>query len=173
MWWILGLMGCSGSLVTLHVEEESVAVVEAGTFFEALIADMGFGDFISMDLVSSSTLQNQGVEPGDIQDVRLEYLELEATSPEGTDLSFLQSMEVYVEAPEQDRALLASAAVFPEGQAEVRLVVEDLDLTAYVVSRSMTLTTEVDGHRPEEDTEVTARFSVAVGVTTQGVTSQL
>ena len=47
----------------------------------------------------------------------------------------------------------------------------DVDLTDYVVSHSMTLTTEVSAHRPDADTEVEARFVVDVGVTVQGACS--
>ncbi|MBN2799099.1 MAG: hypothetical protein JXX28_08115 [Deltaproteobacteria bacterium] len=160
-------------MATLHVEEASSVVVEHGTLVEALLDNFGFGEFVDMDLTSSQTLQNQGVEPGDIQDVRLEWLELEATAPEGADLSFLEAMTVSVSAPDLPEALLATAPGFPVGQALVRFEVEDLDLTDYVVSQSMSLTTDVSGSRPDEDTEVTARFSVAVGVTTQGIKSQL
>ena len=45
---------------------------------------------------------------------------------------------------------------------------DDVDLTPYVVSESMTLTTEVSGTRPDADHTVVARFALDVAVTTQG-----
>ena len=51
--------------------------------------------------------------------------------------------------------------------------VEPVDLTEYVVSESMTFTTEVTGRRPDVDTTVEARFDVAVGVTGQGACNNL
>lgn len=166
---LFGLLSYSGCKLTqIHVDQESTTTVPKGTVVEALLGNMGFGDFVAMDLTQDQALQNQGVAPGDIQDVRLDYLQLEATSPAGADLSFLHALSVYVEAPGVTRELLASADSFPVGAPLVDLAVEDLDLTPYVVSQNMTLTTEVNGQRPDQDTNVTARFRVVVGVTSQG-----
>ena len=164
---------CQAQLFTIHVEESAETLVEQGTLLEDLVGELGFSDFLEMDLTQSTELQNQGVEPGDIQEVRFELLELEALEPEGADLSFLSAMDVYVEAPGLDAVLIASQDAFPEGQALVPFDLEDVDLTDYVVSQSMTIRTEVTGHRPDEDTLVEARFDVAVGVTGQGACNNL
>ncbi len=159
------IAGCK--LITITIDESATTSVPAATPLEVLLGDFGFGEFVSMDLTQASELQNQNVAPGDIQDVRMESLSLEATSG-SPDLSFLNSMDVYVEAPGLPTELLASASSFPEGQALVEFDIEDLDLTDYVVSTSMTFTTEVNGSRPEQATDVQAAFVVKVGVTSQG-----
>ena len=161
-------IGCDGSLITIPVEQRAETTVAAGTILEDLLGDMGFSDFLAMDIVQSEELQNQGVAPGDVQDVRLVALSLEAKSPGGSDLSFLSSVEFWVEAPDLPRARVASAIAFPEGQAHVAFTIDDLDLTDYATSQSMTLTTEVTGHRPDEDTLVEAVIELDVGVTAQG-----
>lgn len=166
----IALAACS-TLFTIRVSDEAQTTVPAGTVIEQLLVDFGFSDFVSMDLTQSSELRNQGVAPGDIEDVRMELLELEAVGPVGADLSFLESMEVYVEAPDLPRLLVASADAFPPGEALVVFDLEEVDLTPYVVSTSMSFDTEVTGHRPDEDTDVVARFEVAVGVTGQGACS--
>lgn len=168
---LMGGLACQGKLVTISVEKQSTTTVEGGSILENLLGDLGFDSFVSMDLTQSEELQNQGVEPGDIVDVRLVYLELEALSPPGADLSFIDSMDVYVSAPGLDEVRVASADDFPEGQAVVSFDIADVDLTDYVVSESMTLRTDVTGHRPDEDTEVEARFAVDVGVTVKGACS--
>lgn len=154
------------TLLTLTIEDESSTQVEQGTILEELAGTFGFGDFVSMDITASQELQNQGVGPGDIRDVRLTLLSLSV--PEGQDLSFLDSVDVYVEAPGLDAVLIASQDAFPEGEPVVDLDLEDVDLTDYAVSQSMTLSTEVSGSRPSEDTTVTAAYALDVGVTTQG-----
>jgi hypothetical protein len=156
---------CDARLFSIQVKDESTTVVPAGTALEALLGDFGFGDFVSMDITAASELRNQNVDPGDIRDVRMELLELEAVAPAGASLDFLNTLDVYVEAPDLERELLASSDSFPPGEALVALDLEDLDLTPYAVSQSMTFTTEVNGRRPEVDTDVTARFEVVVGVT--------
>ncbi len=167
---VLGLAACDARLFTIHVRDEATTRVPAGTIVETLLGDFGFGEFVAMDITTSAELQNQGVEPGDIRDVRLELLELEATAPDGADLSFLTSLDVFVEAPDLPRVRVAFADTFPVGQPLVVFELEDVDLTPYVVSTEMTFDTEAMGSRPEEATDVTARFDVAVGVTGQGLT---
>jgi hypothetical protein len=168
---VVSVAGCDARLFTFHVREEAVTTVPAATVLETLIGDFGFGELIAMDVTQSQELQNQGVEPGDIRDVRLESLEIEATAPAGADLSFLTSLDVFVEAPGVSRERMAFIEAFPAGQALVEFEIEDLDLTPYAVSQSMTFDTEVTGSRPEDETEVTIRYDVAIGVTGQGLTS--
>lgn len=167
-WLLLASAGCT-KISTITLDEEASTVVERGTLIEEFISDFGFGDFLNMDLTQSAALRNQGVEPGDIEDVRLEHLELEATDPSGADMAFLESMDLFVEAPGVARAPLASSPGFPEGQALVVFDLAEVDLTPYVVSESMTFDTEVTGRRPDVNTTLTARFTVAFRVTTQGL----
>ncbi len=166
-------VGCQGKLLTIHVEDTADTTVSQGTLLEELIGELGFDAFLGMDVTSSEELQNQGGAPGDISEVQLDLFTLEATDPAGADLSFLDSVDLYVEAPGLDKVLIASADSFPEGEALVDFTLEDVDLTDYVVSESMTLTTDVTGHRPDDDTVVQAHFDLAVGVTGQGACNNL
>ena len=159
-------MGCS-SLFTIRIRDESVSTVPEGTVVDSLIGDIGFSDFTAIDLTQSAELQNQGVQPGDISEVFMEELQLEATSPAGADLSFIDSVAIYVEAPGLARVLLASQDTFPVGQALVDMEIEGVDLVDYAVSESMTFDVEMSGNRPEEATDITARYTLAVGVTGQ------
>ncbi len=168
-----GLVACGAKLFTIHVEDSATTEVPRGTLVEALLDDVGFDDFVEMDLTTATELQNQGVEPGDIREVTLDLFELEATDPPGADLSFLESMELWVEAEGLPPVLVASAEEFPEGVAVVTFDLETVDLTPYVVSEAMTFSTVTRGHRPAADTTVEARFDVAVGVTGQGACNQL
>lgn len=165
---LLAFASCDGTLVIIEVDQEAITTVEEGGLLEDLVGDLGLDDFLDMDITTSSELQNQGVEPGDISSVVLTLFELEVLSPEDGDLSFLDSVELYVEAPDLPEVRVASAFDFPVGEARVLFELDDVDLTDYVVSRSMTLSTDISGHRPDEATEVRAHFVLDVGVTTQG-----
>ncbi len=166
-------LGCAGKLFTITVTESAETVIEQGTLLEDLIGQVGFGDFLNMDLTASEELANQGVAPGDIQEVFLADFVLTATEPPDADLSFIESIEVYVAAEGLPEVLIASADDFPEGVPEVAFTLEDVDLTEYVVSQSMDIRTDVTGRRPSDDTTVTADFVVDVGVTAQGVCNNL
>lgn len=165
-------IACSAKVYTLDVSDSAEVVVEQGTILEDLLGDMGFEEFVSMDITASEELRNQGVAPGDIRDVFLVSFSLSAVSPSGADLSFMERMDIYVEAPGLSRALVASADAFPEGQARVDFEMQNLDLTPYAVSQSMTFSTDVTAHRPDADTTVRADFAVEVGFTGQGACAQ-
>lgn len=166
------LLGCS-SLFSIQVTESTRVTVPKGTVLEAVIGDLGFDGFTSLDLTSSEELQNQGVAPGDIEETFLTAFSLEAVDPLGADLSFIDTMEIWVEAPGLEPALVAWQDTFPDGEATVDFELEGVDLTDYVVSQSMTLTTDVSGNRPDDDTEIEASFAIRVGVTRQGACNQL
>jgi hypothetical protein len=170
---LLVTLGCGDSLFHIRVRDSAVTEVERGSVVEALVSDLGFGTFLDMDLMESDELANQGVEEGDIEEAFLEAFVLVVQSPIDGDLSFLDSLDVYVSAPDLPEALLAHQDNFPEGLDTVELVVEPVDLTPYIVSRSLSVTTDVVGHRPAQDTVVTAFFDVDVGVTGQGLCHNL
>lgn len=168
---LAALAGCGDTVLTrIDVEGAAVATVEGSGLLGELLDGLGFDGFASMDIASSEELQNQGVEPGDIKDARLVSFELEVLEPEDGDLSFLQELSVSVSAPDLPQVLLASQVAFPEGTTLVPFDVEDVDLTDYVTSRSLTLSTEATGEPPTEDTTLEARYVIDVGVTLRGAT---
>lgn len=167
------LSGCADGLVTISLDVEDTTVVEGGGILSELIGSLGFDGFAEMNLVASQELQNQGVEPGDIEEVRLTLIELTAASPDDADLSFLSEMQVSVQGPDLPEIPVAFQDSFPEGQRTVTLSLEDAELSAYVVSESMTFTTDVTGSPPVDDTEVHALISLDVRVTAQGVVNQV
>lgn len=161
-------LACDGQLFRIQLDESGTTTVPAGTLVESLLVDFGFDSLVSMDLTADQELQNQGVEPGDIVESFLTELSLAATSPSGADLTFLDRVDVYVESPGEPRVLVATQDAFPPGQGKVTFDLEDVDLTPYIVSQSLTMSTDVTGRRPKDDTVVEAAFSLSVGVTGQG-----
>jgi hypothetical protein len=168
---LLLLFGC-GKLFSINVDGSVSTTVEHGSLIENLTGGLGFSEFTNMDISEAEELQNQGVEPGDIEDVRFTLFSLEETAPSGGDLSFLGSMTLSASADGLPEVVVARADAFPAGEDLVEFDLPDVDLTPYVVSRSMDLVTDVNGHRPDEDTTVVAHYALKVGVTGQGVVSQ-
>jgi hypothetical protein len=165
---LLVAFGCDG-LFRITVRESALTEVERGTVVEEVVSDLGFGAFLEMDLLESDELANQGVEPGDIDEAELVLFGLQVQSPLGGDLAWIDTLDLFVSGPDLPEVLLAHHDDFPPGVGAVELELEPVDLTPYIVSRSMSVTTEVSGRRPDRDTVVTALFAVEVGVTGQGV----
>jgi hypothetical protein len=171
MWLILLLPAC-GNLLTIDIEESSTTTIEQGTLLEELIGDLGFGGFAQMDVTDNQTLANQGVEPGDLESVKLISMELEAVEGDG-DLSFIDTLSFSATAPDVDTVVIGDQSDFPEGQAVVEMNLYDVDLVDHAVSESMTITTDVTAGRPTSDTKVKATFTMRIKATVQGARNQI
>lgn len=161
-----------GSLVHIDIDGSDKVTVQGGNVLEDLVGDLGFDGFTNINLVDSQKLKNQGVEPGDISTARLVSFELELLEPEDGDLSFIDSFEIWVESPGLEPVLIAEAQEFPDGETYVSFDVMDVDLVDYVVSESMTFSTDISANSPREDSVVQASYVIDVGVTLQGAKNQ-
>lgn len=161
-----------GSLVHIDIDGSDKVTVQGGNVLEDLVGDLGFDSFTNINLVDSQKLKNQGVEPGDISTARLVSFELELLEPEDGDLSFIDSFEIWVESPGLEPVLIAEAQEFPDGETYVSFDVMDVDLVDYVVSESMTFSTDISANSPREDSVVQASYVIDVGVTLQGAKNQ-
>lgn len=169
-WTVAALMGmaCSGGLASIEIERQGRAEIPKGTVVEDLLGEVGLEDLMKMDLTTASELENQGVEDGDLRHVHLQGFTLAVEAPDDQDLSFLDEVEIYVEAPGLERRRVAAQSDFPEGARSVALELAEIDVVDYVVSESMTLTSEVSGRRPAQATTLLATVRFDVVVTAQG-----
>ena len=169
---MLLLFAACSSLLTIEIEDSTTTTVEGGTLVESLLGDLGFDGFLSMNLMESEELKNQGVEPGDISQAKLTLLEMTVTDPADGDLSFIDQLDLYVSAPDVERQLIATQDDFPASVQMVSFERTDVDLTPYIVSESLSLTTDVTASRPAVDTTIEARYIIEVTATLQGVKNQ-
>lgn len=161
---------CCGGIDNFDLEEESSTTIPGASLFEQFVGDLGFGSFLSMDLSQSEELKNQGVEKEQIDSVRITALSLTITEPaSGQDFTFLDELEFYVEAEGQERRLVARGGPFPAGQSRVELALEEVDLAPYAAAASMSVTSEVSGRRPRQQTVVKAQLALSVDVDLSGV----
>ena len=166
-------MACQGGLFTIDIEQSAQTTVPAGTLLEDLLGELGFEEFVTVDITASEELQNQGVQPGDIVNVTLTAVEMSVVAPSSGDLSFFDEITVFVEADTLPRVQIASLNSFPDGQQQVSFNLDEVDLTDYAVSQAMTIDTEVTGRSPDEETTIQADIVVEVGVTSQGACNQI
>ena len=169
---LLLFLACDLTLTKIAVSGDTKATIEKGTLLEDLVGDLGFAEFVSMDLTAAEELQNQNVQPGDISSAVLTDFGLEAVSG-APDLNFIAQMDILVESEALPELRIAFATAFPEGEPTVDFQTTGSDITEYLTSQSMTLSTDIDAHRPDEDTVVRAYWTVTVGVTTQGAVSNI
>ncbi|MDE0917606.1 MAG: hypothetical protein OSA04_04810 [Flavobacteriales bacterium] len=89
---------------------------------------------------SSSTFEGEGTVADLVEDIQLEGLTIQLTSPNSEDFSFLESLEVYIQTEGQIEQRIAFADVISDNVGNtLELDVESVNLTAYVASETFSL----------------------------------
>ena len=166
---LLGTITCA-PLDVISVEETSTTIVPRASIFEQLIGDLGFGSFLNINIVDNTQLKNQGVKRHQIDSVYAAALTLVITSPpSGQDFSFIDSLQFYVTAENRPTMRIASGSNFPAGAKELELDLDSVDLAPYALAESMTITSEVQGRRPLEETRIDAKILLAIDLNIGGL----
>jgi hypothetical protein len=131
-------------------------------------SEVSLDDVLKLDL-DPSQIEALGVAPEDISRVLVRDLQIEVLSPEGGDLSFLDTLELWVSADGFEDSQLVAFAGFEEGLSVVNLPVVPTDLKGYMFGENLVLTPVVDGLPPSVDTKVRVTLEVEVGVTWDGL----
>ena len=89
---------------------------------------------------ASSTFEGEGTVADLVEDIQLEALIIQLTSPNTEDFSFLESLEVYIQTEGQIEQRIAFAEVISDNVGNtLELDVESVNLTAYVASDTFSL----------------------------------
>lgn len=132
-------------------------------------ADGGAGLVGDVTVDSTADVDNQGLDPGDVKSIRLRRVSLHV-DPAGTDLAYVNEMDVYVSAPGEPEALVAQQDRFPEGQRDVALQVTGVNLRDYATAPQMELRLRARLARcPGEDQGLLVHTTFEVRATPQGL----
>jgi hypothetical protein len=154
------LAGCG--LVQFDVTETGDAQVPACTGLQCVLPQLGFTAFDNLDLSQSQQWQNNNANKNDVSSVLLSAASLDVTVPDGGDMSFIHSLQFYVNAPDAGQALVAEGDTFPAGQSHVELTTYPVELAPYVKASAMTVTTNATGTQPQQDTTLHATLTFHV-----------
>lgn len=163
---LLAVTACGG-LDEVDVSRSGAASVPGGPGGAALSAGS-----LSLDLgVGRDALEREGIDPDDVDSARLVALRLEALSGASLE-TWLDAVAFHVEAPGLPRVLVAQRSgirALAPGTRTLDLEVPGVDLKPYVLAPSATVTAEVSGSQPAEDTEVRATATIRLDVSVSGL----
>lgn len=159
---LLFLIGCG--LLRFEVDHQASTEIPGGGLVGQLLDTLSFTGLNEFDTTIEDEIADQGVEPGDVRSVRLTLFSLSAD----TDLSFIQSMEVFVQAPDFDEVRVAHGDDFPAGETQVELILDEVDLADALAAGAMSFRVEVDGAAPAEDTRIDVSLIAEIEATAQG-----
>lgn len=160
------LLACR--LLTITIEHEDSAMVDGAGVLAPLLEAIEFTGLDGVDVEIVQELEDQGIEAGDLRRLVLTAFELSAEP----DLSFIESMDVWVSAEGIDEVRVASGRSFPRGQAKVALSLDEVDLVEQVVAGGLRFRVAVEGSAPAQDTEVEVRVEIEATATPKGACRQ-
>lgn len=141
-------------------------MVEGAGIVGQVLGALEIGGLDDLSVNVEQELQNQGVAKGDISSAYL--VEITLSTPDGDDLSFLDSLALTISSPGLDTARIAHAEDFPEGETSVTLTLDGVDLTEYLLAESLTIATDASGELPADDTTIEVYLALDVEATVQG-----
>lgn len=164
------LAACSSASTSLDDFDitRTASVQIQGSPLSGLLQPLGFAGWTDMNLSSSAEMKNQGVKANQIDSVKLKLLRLKVSKPTGQDLGFFKSVKFYAESKDLPKLLVAHGGPFSAGQGSVDLTLDNAELKPYVTAAAMSLTSEVDGHAPAQDTTIDATVTLRVDVNVTG-----
>tara|TARA_Y100000589_G_scaffold200391_1_gene189054 strand:- start:334 stop:954 length:621 start_codon:yes stop_codon:yes gene_type:complete len=166
---LLSTITC-GPLDVITVDETSTTTINKASIFEQLLGDIGFGAFLNINLVDNTQMRNQNVEAHQIDSVYATALSLTITEPtSGQDFSFIDSISFFVSTGGEEKVRIAWLDTIAPGTTRLELEIDDIDLSPYATADSMTITSFVDGRRPDYDTVVEAQITLDVDLNVGGL----
>jgi len=154
-------VGCN-PFIEFDVPLEGDTEIEEGGLLEALANDVGFGDFLSIDVSGSQAFENNQVGKEQVTRATVTSVELTVTSPDDGDLDFLDEITFLVAAPGLPKVAIASQSI-PDGVKSAQLAATGAELVDYVHADALEVTTEARGHRPAKATGLHAKIVLRVG----------
>jgi|MDTC01.3.fsa_nt_gb hypothetical protein len=163
------LVTCSG-VDNFRITETSQSTVSGATIVEILLGDLGFGNWLNLDITQNETLANQGIERHQLDTVYLHSLTLDIIDGHpDQDFSFIEEIRFYVESSGLDSKLIAHGGPFIDGLTSIGMDLENVNLASYAGAESMTITTDVTGRRPNRQTTLDAEIVLSVDVNVAGI----
>lgn len=160
------LAACSGPTFTAEVKGE--ATVPGSPLGGLLDVFPSIGSFTSMDFNENQDFKNQGVTKDQVSSAKLKHVRLQILAPADQDFSFLEQLEFYARAGDQevlvaDRQDIGSLGLrAPNPVLEMNL--KGVELQPYMTAPSMSITVRGRGRQPSREVRLQASVAVEVQV---------
>jgi hypothetical protein len=139
------------------------ATIPKASLLNTLLGNLAVTGFGSIDF--SEQFQNQGVGKGDVDAVNMKTFTLTIDAPAAGNFDFIDAISFFAEASGVPKVQIATLSPVPKGKTKLDLVVDaTVDLAPFVVAPSMSISSQVKGSAPAEDTTVDAEVVLDVNV---------
>jgi hypothetical protein len=159
---LLATLGCE--VADFDVERHGTAVIPhegPSEAFELMELD-------GLEIVLAEIEDTEDIGREDISHADLRQLTLEVLDPAGSDLAFVDRIEIFAESDDLQRVRVAHRDHLPRNASSVDLEIDDVDLRDYIAAPTVTLVAVVDGSSPPTDVRVKATARLNIGATLRG-----
>jgi hypothetical protein len=165
-WACLALVACAPTSFPTELKGETTVPAGPPGVITVLNAFPAIGSFAGLDFNQNQDFKNQGILKDEVNSVRVDSVELTLVSPSSADFSFLDTLEFYAKAGDQEVRFAHRQDISRLGlkapNPVLKLEVEDAELQPFIAAPSMSVIVRGRGRLPEE--EVRLKASVVLDV---------
>jgi hypothetical protein len=164
----LGLLACQPNVFPVEVSGGTTIQGDPSPVPGLLNAFPGIGSFNNIDFGQSQEFQNQGVTKDQVSSVKPSHITLKITSPETQDFSFLENLQFYAKAGDEEVLVADKYGIdkldLKAPNPVLEMDVKDAELQPFVTAPSMSIVVRGRGHLPPQDTKLEATVGLDVTI---------
>jgi hypothetical protein len=159
-WACLTLIACAPASFDTELKGETTVPAGPPGITELLNAFPAIGSFAGLDFNQNQDFKNQGVAKDEVTSVRPRSIELRLLSPSDADFGFLDTLEFFAKAGDQEARFASKKDISRLGlrapNSVLRMDVEDVELQPFIAAPSMSVIVRGKGRMPEKEVRLQA-----------------
>jgi hypothetical protein len=167
-WACLALIACAPSSFNAELKGETTVPAGPPGVVTVLIAFPAIGSFAGLDFNQNQDFKNQGITKDEVSSVRVHSVELLLLSPSDADFGFLDTLEFFAKAGDQEERFARKQDISRLGLSApnplLKLEVEDAELQPFIAAPSMSVIVRGKGRMPEQEVRLKATVVLDVKV---------
>lgn len=164
----LALVACAPSSFTTELKGETTVPAGPPGAVTVLNAFPAIGSFAGLDFNQNQDFKNQGLTKDEVNSVHVRSVELALVSPSDADFGFLDTLEFYAKAGDQEQRFARKQDISRLGLSApnptLKLDVEDAELQPFIAAPSMSIIVRGRGRMPEQEVRLKASVMLDVSV---------
>ena len=165
---LLSLVACAPPGFVAEVKGEATVAGDPTGISTVLDAFPSIGSFSSLDFDQNQDFQNQGVTKEQVSSAKLHSLSLKILSPADVDFTFLDTLEFYAKAGDQEVLVASKRNIASLGlKAPNPVLVLDVtgaELQPFITAPSMSISVRGKGRKPSKEVRLQVDVKLDVQV---------
>lgn len=167
-WACLALVACAPASFRTELKGETTVPAGPPGTTAVLNAFPAIASFAGLDFNQNQDFKNQGISKTDVKSVHPESLELRLLSPSDADFSFLDTLEFYAKAGDQEVRIARKQDIsrlnLSAPNPVLKMDMEDAELQPFVAAPSMSIIVRGKGRMPDQEVRLQAVLALDVKV---------